>query len=139
MSWHQCIIIGNLGKDPDLKYLQSGSAVCNFSVAVSERWKDRQTNENKERTTWYAVSVFGGQAESCNTYLQKGSQVMITGNVSARAYMQNGEAKASLDLNARVVRFLSSGNNAGGNGQSSSSPSQNSNDQSPQTNENIPF
>lgn len=120
MTWHQTIVVGNLGGDPELKYMQSGSAVCNFSVAVSERWKDRQTNENRERTTWYRVAVWGAQAESCNTYLQKGSQVMVTGNVSARGYMNNnGEAAASLDLNARDVRFLSRGGNAGQDGQDS--------------------
>lgn len=114
MSWHQTIIVGNLGGDPELRYLQSGSAVCNFSVAVTESWRDRQTNENREKTTWYRVSVWGGQAESCNTYLSKGSQVMVVGNVSARGYMNNnGEAAASLDLTARNVRFLSGGGNTG--------------------------
>ena len=115
MSWHQTIIVGNLGGDPELKYMQSGSAVCNFSVAVTESWRDRQTNENREKTTWYRVAVWGGQAESCNTYLQKGSQVMVIGNVSARGYMNNnGEAAASLDMTARNVRFLTRGGNAGG-------------------------
>jgi len=121
MTWHQTIVVGNLGGDPELKYMQSGSAVCNFSVAVSERWKDRQTNENREKTTWYRVAVWGPQAESCNQYLQKGSQVMVTGNVSARGYMNNnGEAAASLDLTARDVRFLSRGGNAGQGGQGNS-------------------
>lgn len=115
MSWHQTIIVGNLGGDPELKYMQSGSAVCNFSVAVTESWKDRQTNETRERTTWYRVAVWGAQAESCNTYLQKGSQVMVVGNVSARGYKDNaGEAKASLDLTAQNVRFLSRSNGNGG-------------------------
>jgi len=72
MSWHQTIIVGNLGGDPELRYMQNGRAVCNFSVAVSERWRDRQTNEQQERTTWYRVAVWGPQAENCNTYLAKG-------------------------------------------------------------------
>jgi len=142
MTWHQTIIVGNLGGDPELKYMQSGSAVCNFSVAVSERWKDRQTNENRERTTWYRVAVWGGQAESCNTYLQKGSQVMVTGNVSARGYMNNnGEAAASLDLNARDVRFLSRGGNAGQDGQGSSGGGDHASNYSepPSTVDDIPF
>ncbi|MDE2819933.1 MAG: single-stranded DNA-binding protein [Chloroflexota bacterium] len=109
MSWHQTIIVGNLGGDPELRYMQNGRAVCNFSVAVSERWRDRQTNEQQERTTWYRVAVWGPQAENCNTYLAKGRRVLVTGNVSARGYINNnGEAAASLDLNARDVRFLSS-------------------------------
>ena len=116
MTWHQTIVVGNLGGDPELRYLQSGAAVCNFSLAVSERWHDRQTNEWREKTTWYRVAVWGNQAESCNTYLAKGRQVLVTGNVSARGYIdRNGEAAASLDLTARRVRFLG-GRGDGGEG-----------------------
>ncbi len=123
MTWHQTIIVGNLGGDPELRYLQSGRAVCNFSVAVSERWRDRQSDEQRERTTWYRVAVWGNQAETCNTYLSRGRKVMVIGNVSARGYINNnGEAAASLDLTARDVRFLGSrdeqqGGSWGGNEQ----------------------
>lgn len=111
MSWHQTIIVGNLGGDPELRYMQSGDAVCNFSVAVSERWRSRQTGEQQERTTWYRVAVWGPQAENCNTYLARGRRVLVTGTVSARGYINNnGEAAASLDMRARDVRFLSSRN-----------------------------
>lgn len=114
MSWHQTIIVGNLGGDPELRYLQSGRAVCNFSVAVSERWRDRQSEEQREKTTWYRVAVWGNQAETCNTYLSRGRQVMVIGNVQARGYVNNnGEAAASLDLTARDVRFLG-GRDGGG-------------------------
>lgn len=114
MSWHQTIVVGNLGGDPELKYMQNGKAVCNFSVAVSESWKDRNTNEQREKTTWYRVAVWGGQAEACNTYLAKGKQVLVVGNVSARGYLNNGEASASLDLTATSVQFLSSASQGGG-------------------------
>jgi len=107
MTWHQTIVVGNLGDDPELRYLQSGRAVCSFSLAANERWLDRQTNEWREKVTWYRVSVWGNQAESCNTYLSKGRKVMVIGNVSANAYInRNGEAAASLELTARNVRFL---------------------------------
>ena len=107
MSYHQTIVVGNLGGDPELKYTQAGRAVCNFSVAVSERWTDRQSGEKRERTTWYRVAVWGAQAESCNTYLAKGRQVMVIGNVSTNAYIsKDGEARASLELTARDVKFL---------------------------------
>lgn len=120
MSWHQTIIVGNLGGDPELRYLQNGRAVCNFSVAVSERWRDRQTEEQREKTTWYRVAVWGAQAETCNTYLARGRQVMVIGNVQARGYVNNnGEAAASLELTARDVRFL--GSRDGGGGQQSGS------------------
>ena len=59
MSWHQTIIVGNLGRDPELRYLQSGTAVCNLNVAVSESWSDRQSGERREKTTWYRVAVVG--------------------------------------------------------------------------------
>lgn len=108
MTWHQTVVVGNLGGDPELRYMQSGQAVCNFSVAVNESWRDRQSGDQRERTTWYRVSVWGPRAESCNTYLSKGSQVLVTGNVSARGYINNsGEAAASLDLRVRDIRFLS--------------------------------
>lgn len=107
MTWHQTVVVGRLGNDPELRYMQNGDAVCNFSVAVSERWRDRQSGEQRERTTWYRVSVWGNQAENCNTYLAKGRLVVVTGNVSARGYINNnGEAAASLNLTSRNVRFL---------------------------------
>lgn len=117
MSWHQTIVVGNLGGDPELRYMQSGTAVCNFSVAATERWRDRQTGEQQERTTWYRVAVWGAQAENCNTYLAKGRRVLVTGTVSARGYINNnGEAAASLDLRARDVRFLSGRDEGGDQG-----------------------
>ena len=117
MSWHQTIIVGNLGRDPELRYLQSGTAVCNLNVAVSESWSDRQSGERREKTTWYRVAVWGAQAENCNQYLSKGSRVLVTGTVSARGYTNNaGEAAASLELRARDVRFMSSRQDDGGAG-----------------------
>ncbi len=107
MTWHQTIIVGNLGSDPELRYLQSGAAVCSFSVAVNENWTDRQTNERRDKTTWYRVSTWNQLAETCNQYLARGRQVMVVGTVEARGYVNNaGEAAASLELRARDVRFL---------------------------------
>lgn len=105
--WHQTIIVGNVGRNPELRYLQSGTAVCDFSVAVSESWTDSATNERREKTTWYRVSAWGRLGETCNQYLQKGRQVMVVGTVEARAYTdKSGEPAASLELRARDVRFL---------------------------------
>ena len=120
MSWHQTIVQGNLGRDPELRYLKSGTAVCNFSVAVSERWKDGKSNEQREKTTWYRVAAWGTLGESCNTYLEKGSGVLVAGTVSARGYTNNdGDPVASLELTAREVRFLGGqqGSQRGGNRQ----------------------
>ncbi len=118
MSWHQTIIVGNLGRDPELRYLQSGTAVCNLNVAVSESWNDRQSGERREKTTWYRVSVWGAQAETCNQYLSRGRQVLVVGTVSARGYTNNaGEAAASLDMRAQNVRFIGGRQDDGGGGQ----------------------
>lgn len=106
MSYQQAIIIGNLGRGPELKYTASGDAVCKFSVAVTERWT--KGGERQEKTTWFSVSVWGNQAETCNQYLGKGSQVMVIGTVEARAYQgKDGNPAASLDMRARDVCFLS--------------------------------
>ncbi len=118
MSWHQTIIVGNLGRDPELRYLQSGTAVCNLNVAVSESWNDRQSGERREKTTWYRVAVWGAQAETCNQYLSRGRQVLVVGTVSARGYTNNaGEAAASLDMRAQNVRFIGGRQDDAGGGQ----------------------
>jgi single-strand DNA-binding protein len=103
--FHQLIIVGNLGSDPELKYLDNGTAVANFSVAVNEVWyKDK---EKKERTTWYRVNVWRRQAETCSEYLSKGSQVMVVGRPSANAWVgADGEPRAQLELTAQTVKFM---------------------------------
>lgn len=117
MSYQQCIIVGNLGRDPELKYMPSGDAVCKFTVAVSEKWTSKGSGEKQEKTTWFSVSVWGNQAETCAQYLAKGRQVMVIGTVEARAYQNNaGEAAASLDMRARDVRFIGSRDGGGGGG-----------------------
>lgn len=116
-GWHQTIVVGNVGRDPELRYTQNGAAVTDFSVAVTESWTDNQTNERREKTTWYKVSVWGRQAESVKQYLAKGRQVMVIGTVEARAYMdKNNQPASSLDLRAREVRFLGGRNDQGNGG-----------------------
>ena len=108
-GYQYTIIIGNVGRDPELRYTQSGVAVCDFSVAVSRRWTDRNTNEQREKTTWFRVSAWRGLAETCNQYVRKGMQIMVTGEIDASAFVgQDGEARASLDLTAQNVQFLGS-------------------------------
>lgn len=116
MPFHQTIALGRLGNDPELKYMPNGTAVCNFSLAVSEHWTDKATGEKREKATWYRVSVWGAQAESCNEYLGKGSQVMVVGTVEARGYTNNaGEAAASLELRATSVQFTGGKTSSEGN------------------------
>lgn len=116
-GFEQTIIIGNVGRDPEMRYLQgsSGAAVTSFSVAVTTRWTDRNTNEKREKTNWYSVSCWNRLAEVANQYVKKGTQIMIQGTVSARAYTaQDGEARASLDLRADNFQLLGGRGDGGG-------------------------
>lgn len=111
-GFQQVIIIGHVGRDPELRYTQSGVAVCDFSVAVSRKWT--QDGEQREDTTWFKVSAWRGLAETCSQYVHKGMAIMVTGRVNASAYLaQNGEARASLELTAQDVQFLSRRNEDG--------------------------
>lgn len=95
-------IVGRLGADPEMRYLPSGSAVCNFSVA---------TDWSKDETIWFRVSAFEKLAETCNQYLSKGKLVLVEGRVRVSAYTnREGNPAASLELRASTVRFLSSKN-----------------------------
>lgn len=108
-GFQQTIIIGNVGRDPELRQTQSGVSVCSFTVAVNETWNDRQTGEKREKTNWYRVSCWRGLADTANKYVRKGMQIMITGNVEAQAFMGNdGQPRASLELTARDMQFLGS-------------------------------
>ncbi len=89
---NKVILIGNLGKDPEVKYLPSGSAVCNVTLATSENWKDKESGEKKERTEWHNVVFFGRVAEIAGEYLRKGSQVYVEGSLRTRKW-QDKEGK----------------------------------------------
>ena len=112
---NQLTIVGNLGGDPEMRFLEDGTPVTTFSVAVNRRWTDRESGEQREKTWWFRVTAWRRQAEVCNQYLEKGKQVLVQGEVSASAWQTDeGEARASLEVTARNVRFL--GQNGSGNG-----------------------
>ena len=114
MSYHTVILVGNLGRDPEMRYTPSGQAVTNLSVAVNDNYTNNN-GERIERTIWVRVSVWGKQAESCNTYLKKGRTVLVEGRLVAdpatggpRTYTrQDGTSGASFEVSAMTVRFLS--------------------------------
>ncbi len=117
-GYQYTVIVGNVGRDPELRYLQSGVPVCSFSVAVTERWTDRQSNERKEKVNWYRVSAWRGLAETCSQYVRKGMQIMVAGTPSASAYLdQSGQPQATLELTARDVQFLGSRDGGGSGGE----------------------
>lgn len=103
-SFHQTIIAGNLGRDPETRYLTNGDPVCNFSVAVTEKW--RKDGEQKEQTTWYRVNAFGKLAEICGQYLKKGSGVLVVGKMSAREWEKDGVKRESWELRADSMQML---------------------------------
>ncbi|MSP12965.1 MAG: single-stranded DNA-binding protein [Chloroflexi bacterium] len=133
--YQRIIVVGNLGRDPELRYTQSGQAVCHFTMATSRKWSG-QDGQPKEETTWFRVSVWGKQAETANQYLTKGQKVLVEGRVSAQAFMGNdGQPRASLEISADAVRFLGGGQGTGpGQGQADAG------DTAPPSNEDeIPF
>src|ERR1700749_3142374 len=108
MSYNKVLIIGNLGRDPELRYTPQGTAVCQFSVATNERRRDK-SGEQQDITTWFRVTVWGKQAETASKYLSKGRKVYIEG----RLHMEEGtdpegKARQTLEVNASEVQFLDS-------------------------------
>lgn len=116
MSFCEIILVGNVGRDPELKYTPSGAAVAKFSLAVGRSWTDNKTNERRESTTWFTINVWGQQAETVNQYVQKGKQVLVVGDrIEVDVYTGNdGQPRSSINITARTVRFLSGGNGGGG-------------------------
>ena len=108
--YQKLIIIGNLGGDPEMRYMPNGTAVTNFSVATSRKWTDKATGQPASETTWFRVSVWGNQAEACNKCLAKGSKVLVEGRIKPVEIFtkQDGTPSASLEVHANEVKFLSS-------------------------------
>ena len=94
-SVNKVIIVGNLGRDPETRYLPSGEAVTNISVATTETWKDKASGEKKEATEWHRISFFGKLAEIAGEYLKKGSQVYVEGQLRTRKYQDKETARTA--------------------------------------------
>lgn len=108
------IVVGYLGRDPELRFTPSGQQVCSFSVATSRSWTD-QSGQQQEKTTWFRVTAWGKLGELCHQYLAKGRLVLVEGEVDASAWTgQTGEPRASLEITARNVRFLGGRDSTGG-------------------------
>ncbi len=117
---NKIMIIGNLGRDPELSYLQTGTAVTKFSVADSRRWRDKQSGEQREETTWFNVVAWNQLAETCNQYLHKGSKVFIEGRMTSRKYTdKDGNERTAWDVRALDMQMLDP-KGQGGQGQGAS-------------------
>lgn len=107
-------IIGHLGQDPDLRYLQNGNPVCDLRIATSEKWTDK-AGQKQERTEWHRVSVFGKVAEACSKYLEKGRMVYVEGRIQTRNYDdKEGNKRFITEIIATDVQFLGGGKSEGG-------------------------
>ena len=113
---NKVILIGNLGRDPETRYSQGGSAVTNFSVATSESWRDRQSGEQQERTEWHNVVCFARLAEIAGEYLRKGSKVYIEGSLRTSSWEQDGQKWYRTEVMARDLQMLDSRGGGGGGG-----------------------
>lgn len=111
---NKVILIGHLGQDPEIRYMPSGGAVANLTLATSESWRDKQTGEMKDRTEWHRVCIFGKLAEIAGEYLRKGSQVYIEGSLQTRKWQdQSGQDRYTTEV---VVNVGGSMQMLGGNG-----------------------
>jgi single-strand DNA-binding protein len=125
---NKVILVGNCGKDPETRYMPSGGAVTNISVATAEGWKDKQTGEAKERTEWHNVVFFNRLAEIAGEYLKKGSQIYVEGSLRTRKWQdKEGKDRYTTEIVANEMQMLGSRQGGGDNysapAQSSSSSS----------------
>ena len=104
-SVNKVIVVGNLGRDPEIRYSQQRTAVCNLAIATSDKWTDKQ-GQQQSKTEWHRVVVFGKQAENCERYLSKGKQVYVEGKLQTSSYEKEGQTHYATDILANVVQFL---------------------------------
>ena len=118
MSFNKIILVGNLGRDPELRYTPDGTPVCTFSLATNERRRDRTTGENNDVTTWFRVTLWRRQAEVASQYLTRGKPVYIEGRLRVEEYTdRDGKQRHSLEVTATDMQFIGaarSGDDAGG-------------------------
>ena len=107
MSFNKISLVGNLGRDPELRYTPQGTPVCSFSLATNERRKDKNTGENNDLTTWFRVTLWGRQAEVASQYLTRGKSVYIEGRLRVEEYTdRDGKPRHTLEVNATDMQFI---------------------------------
>ena len=106
-SVNKVILLGHLGRDPELRYTSGGEAVVNLALATSEQWKDRVTNEKREATEWHRVGIFGKPAEIAAQYLKKGSQVFVEGKIRSKKYIdKTGAERVAFEIISDSFKML---------------------------------
>jgi len=140
MGVNKVILVGNLGRDPELRYTQGGRAVANFTLATNERFSNRQ-GEPQERTEWHRIVTWDKTAENCAQYLQKGRQVYVEGRLQTREWEdKEGSKRKTTEVVALTVQFLGGRDGGGGGGGGSRAPREDGNDVGgPPSDDDIPF
>ena len=111
---NKVILVGNLGRDPEIRYFQDGTAVANFTIATSDSWTDKQSGEKKERTEWHRIVAFRRLAEICGEYLSKGRQVYIEGKLQTREWEdKDGNRRFTTEIVAQTMQMLGSRESGG--------------------------
>ena len=116
---NKVILVGNLGRDPETRYMPSGGAVTNVSIATSKGWKDKDSGEQKERTEWHRIVFFNKLAEIAGEYLKRGSKVYIEGELRTRDWEKDGQKHYTTEVVASEMQMLDSRGEMGGGGSSS--------------------
>ena len=126
-SLNKAHIIGYLGGDPEVRYLPNGDAIANFSLATTERWKDKATGENKDATEWHRIVIYGKLAEIAEKYLKKGSQVYLEGKLKTRKWQdKSGQDRYTTEIVADQMQMLDSKENNSAENNAASQPAQRS-------------
>jgi len=132
-SLNRCEFIGNLGNDPETRYMPSGDALCSFTIACTESWKDKTTGEKKEKTEWVRFTVFGKLAEICGEYLKKGAKVFCVGKFTTRKYQaQDGTDRYATEIKLEEMIMLGGKREGESYNESSNSNAGNGNQRQPQ-------
>lgn len=114
-SVNKVILVGNLGRDPEVRYTANGEAICNLSLATTDSWKDKASGERKEMTEWHRVSFFGKLAEIAGQYLKKGSQVYVEGSLRTRKWTdKDGQERYTTEVRGDEMKMLGSRQGMGG-------------------------
>ena len=121
---NKVLIIGNVGKDPESRFLPTGGAVTNLTVATSEQWKDKNTGQPQEKTEWHRIVFFNRLAEIVNEYVRKGSKIYIEGSLRTRQWEQDGVTKYATEIVASEMQLLDSRNGGPAAAQNNESPRQ---------------
>ncbi len=124
-SVNKVVLVGNLGKDPEMRYMPNGSAVANLTLATTESWKDKQTGERKDKTEWHRLTVFNRLGEMCGEYLKKGTKIYVEGKLQTRKWQgQDGQDRYTTEIIVSEIQMLDSRNQAPGQQYQGNQPQQ---------------